>query len=102
MDVRHPLGRMMSFMGTRTKADSMLVLHHCPLTTPARQALLPTVQALDVLHFFNVLFIFERECERRRGREREREGDTESKAGCRLRADTEPVGLELTNLEIMT
>ena len=38
------------------------------------------------------------------GREREREGDTESKAGSRLRAvSTEPdVGLEPTNREIMS
>ena len=38
------------------------------------------------------------------GGEAEREGDTESKAGSRLRAvSTEPdTGLELTNSEIMT
>ena len=51
------------------------------------------------------MFIFERERERqsvsRRGTER---GDTESKAGSRLRAvSTEPnAGLEPTNREIMT
>ena len=44
----------------------------------------------------------ETEHEQRRGRERE--GDTESKAGSRLRAvSTEPdAGLELTSCEIMT
>ena len=48
------------------------------------------------------MFIFERD--RVSGGEAEREGDTESKAGSRLRAvSTEPdVGLELTNREIMT
>ena len=55
------------------------------------------------------MFIFERDRERHRyrvqvGRDREREGDIESEAGSRLKAViTEPdVGLELTNLEIMT
>ena len=56
------------------------------------------------------MFIFERERERTerdksasRGGTK-REGDTESKAGSRLRAvSTEPdAGLELTNCEIMT
>ena len=56
--------------------------------------------------FFKCLFIFEREKERQsmsRGGA-EKEGDTESKAGSRLRAvSTEPnAGLELTNREIMT
>ena len=60
-------------------------------------------------HFFNVyLFLRERQSEResvcvsREGAERE--GDTESKAGSRLRAvSTEPeAGLELTNCEIVT
>ena len=48
------------------------------------------------------MFIFERDRESRGGAERE--GDTESKAGSRLRAVcTEPyAGLELTNREIMT
>ena len=46
----------------------------------------------------------ETETERQRQRRAEREGDTESKAGSRLRAvSTEPdAGLELTNREIMT
>ena len=60
-------------------------------------------------HFFNVyLFLRERQSERERvcvSREgAEREGDTESKAGSRLRAvSTEPdTRLELTDHEIMT
>ena len=46
----------------------------------------------------------ERKMEREQGRGREREGDTESEAGSRLPAvSTEPdVGLEPTDLEIMT
>ena len=48
------------------------------------------------------MFIFERENESGGGAEKE--GDTESKAGSRLRAvSTEPdVGLELVSREIMT
>ena len=57
-----------------------------------------------------LMFIFERERERERERESmsgkgaKREGDTECKAGSRVRAvSTEPdAGLELTNHEIMT
>ena len=60
----------------------------------------------NFLIFFNVyLFLRQRERDRaRRGEGPEREGDTESKAGSRLRAvSTEPhVGLELTNCEIVT
>ena len=57
--------------------------------------------------FFLHLFIYFRETERDRaqaGGGAERVGDTESKAGSRLRAvSTEPnAGLELTNHEIMT
>ena len=54
------------------------------------------------------MFIFERERKRERQSVSwggaEREGDTESKAGSRLRAvSAEPgVGLELTNREIVT
>ena len=50
------------------------------------------------------LFLRERDTEHEQGRGREREGDTESEGGPGLRAvSTEPdVGLELTNLEIMT
>ena len=50
------------------------------------------------------LFLKERERERVGEGGAEREGDTESKAGSRLRAvSTEPdVGLELTNREIVT
>ena len=49
------------------------------------------------------LFIFEREKQHEQGRGRERKGDTESKAGSKLRAvSTEPdTGLELTDREIM-
>ena len=54
--------------------------------------------------FFKFLFIFDRDRQSMSKGEAEREGDTESKAGFRLRAiSTEPgVGLELTNLEIIT
>ena len=50
------------------------------------------------------LFIFERERETEHERGRGREGDTDSRAGSRLRAvSTEPdAGLKLTNCEIMT
>ena len=53
--------------------------------------------------FFFKVYLFLRERQSSRGGS-EREGDTESKAGSRLRAvSTEPdVGLELTNREIMT
>ena len=49
-------------------------------------------------------FIFERQRDSMSGGGAEREGDTESKAGSRLRAvSTEPdAGLELTACEIMT
>ena len=54
--------------------------------------------------FFNVYSFFDRERQRVSGGGAEREGDTESKAGSRLRAvSTEPdAGLELTDREIMT
>ena len=55
--------------------------------------------------FFNVyLFLRETETECEWGRGGEREGDTEPKAGSRLRAgSTEPdTGLKLTSCEIMT
>ena len=50
------------------------------------------------------MFIFERQSMSGGGAEREREGDTESKAGSRLRAvSTEPdAGLDPMNSEIMT
>ena len=50
-----------------------------------------------------LMFIL-REIERERGKGRDREGDTESKAGSRLRnVSTEPdAGLELTNGKILT
>ena len=50
------------------------------------------------------MFTFDRERQSMSGGGAEREGDTESEAGSRLWAvSTEPdVGLELTNLEIMT
>ena len=55
------------------------------------------------IYLFNV-FIFEGERQSMSGGGAEREGDTESKAGSRLRAvSTEPdAGLELTDREIMT
>ena len=62
-------------------------------------------QAPRVKYFFHVyLFLTERETECEQGRGKEIEGDTESKAGSRLRAvSTEPdTGLELTNHEIVT
>ena len=56
--------------------------------------------------FFNVFFLRERETDRQNasGGGAEREGDTESKAGSRLRAvSTEPdLGLEPTSCEVMT
>ena len=55
--------------------------------------------------FFNIyLFLRDRERQDMSREGAEREGDTESKAGSRLRAgSTEPdVGLEPTNREIMT
>ena len=60
-----------------------------------------------LLLFFVVcflLFIFERDRETMSRGGAEREGDTESEAGCRLRADsTEPdEGLEPMNHETMT
>ena len=50
------------------------------------------------------LFLRQRGTEHEQGRGREKEGDTETKAGSRLRAvSTEPdAGLELVNCEIMT
>ena len=56
-----------------------------------------------MLLFFNVyLFLRERESVSRVGAETE--GDTESEAGCRLRAVSAgpDAGLEVTNLEIIT
>ena len=54
--------------------------------------------------FLNVYFLRERERETTSREGAERGGDTESEAGCRLRAvSTEPdAGLEPTNSEIMT
>ena len=54
--------------------------------------------------FYVYLFLRQREAEDERGRGRERGGETESKAGSRLRAvSTERyAGLELTSSEVMT
>ena len=74
-------------------------------------ALAPQIISVESGHLFLIfycLFIFEREREREKqsvsGRGADREGDTESKAGSRLRAfSTEPnAGLKLRNCEIMT
>ena len=66
-------------------------------------------QHTGVTLMFRDLFLRERERESKhkwgqREKEREREKDTESEAGSRFQAgSTEPdVGLELTNLEIVT
>ena len=57
-----------------------------------------------VVSFFFLMFISKRDRDRDRAGDGQREGDTESKAGSRLRTvSTEPnVGLEPTNHEIMT
>ena len=61
---------------------------------------------VQIFFFFFNVSSFLRDTERQsvNGRRAEREGDTESKAGSRLRpVSTEPdVGLELTNHKIMT
>ena len=56
------------------------------------------------LFFFFIFYFFERDGQSVDGGGAEREGDTESDAGCRLRAvSTEPdAGLEPTDLEITT
>ena len=77
------------------------------LLSEVRDVIFPFYQeAFLFLPFFKCLFIFwerERDRDNAQGR-RGREGDTEFKAGSRLRAvSTEPnAGLEPTNQEIMT